>query len=150
MSRYPKNAEISSLREPFRTKAFELMSMCPWMMIHEANRTNDRQDYLFEKTPKVTNARGGQSAHNYGCAIDAVLNPKHVLLPTRRANGKDWPSLWDRSSEATGSLWLMYGQCAEELGLVWGGRWGRLDEFGLGFDLPHVEDPDWKRLRVSA
>lgn len=36
-------------------------------------RTNKEQDALFLKRPKVTNAKGGQSIHNYGLAFDIVL-----------------------------------------------------------------------------
>lgn len=36
-------------------------------------RTFKEQDELFKKRPKVTNARGGQSYHNYGLAVDIVI-----------------------------------------------------------------------------
>ena len=36
-------------------------------------RSNELQNELFNKRPKVTNARGGQSMHNYGLAFDSVL-----------------------------------------------------------------------------
>jgi peptidoglycan L-alanyl-D-glutamate endopeptidase CwlK len=36
-------------------------------------RTFAEQDALFKKVPKVTNAKGGMSYHNYGLAIDIVL-----------------------------------------------------------------------------
>ena len=36
-------------------------------------RTFAEQDALFKKVPKVTNAKGGMSYHNYGMAIDIVL-----------------------------------------------------------------------------
>lgn len=36
-------------------------------------RTNEEQDKLFAKRPKVTNAKGGQSIHNYGLAFDIVI-----------------------------------------------------------------------------
>jgi peptidoglycan L-alanyl-D-glutamate endopeptidase CwlK len=31
------------------------------------------QDALYNKRPKVTNAKGGQSIHNYGLAFDIVI-----------------------------------------------------------------------------
>ena len=36
-------------------------------------RTFAEQDALYNQKPKVTNAKGGQSIHNYGFAIDIVL-----------------------------------------------------------------------------
>jgi len=37
------------------------------------HRTNKEQDELYKKRPKVTNAKGGQSIHNYGLAFDIVI-----------------------------------------------------------------------------
>ena len=36
-------------------------------------RTYDEQDKLYAKRPRVTNARGGQSMHNFGVAADVCL-----------------------------------------------------------------------------
>lgn len=36
-------------------------------------RSNALQDKLYNQRPKVTNAKGGQSIHNYGLAFDIVL-----------------------------------------------------------------------------
>ena len=36
-------------------------------------RTFAEQDALFLKRPKVKNAKGGQSYHNYGLAFDIVM-----------------------------------------------------------------------------
>ena len=36
-------------------------------------RSIAEQDALFKQRPKVTNAKGGQSIHNYGLAFDIVL-----------------------------------------------------------------------------
>jgi len=36
-------------------------------------RSNALQDKLYNQKPKVTNAKGGQSIHNYGMAFDIVL-----------------------------------------------------------------------------
>ena len=54
----------------------------------------------------VTNARGGQSWHNYRLALDVV--------PLR--NGK---CVWDDKDP----IWLKVGEIGESLGLEWGGRW---------------------------
>jgi peptidoglycan L-alanyl-D-glutamate endopeptidase CwlK len=36
-------------------------------------RSNALQDKLYNQRPKITNAKGGQSIHNYGLAFDIVL-----------------------------------------------------------------------------
>lgn len=86
-------------------------------------RTFAEQDALFaqgrmKKGNVVTNARGGQSNHNYGLAVD--------LVPF--TNGK--PN-WD----APNSIWTALGSEAETLGLEWGGAWKKF------LDRPHVQLP---------
>ncbi|MGC2236327.1 MAG: peptidoglycan-binding protein [Pyrinomonadaceae bacterium] len=78
-------------------------------------RTFAEQDVLFNKRPKVTNARGGQSNHNYGLAVD--------LCPFK--NGK--PDFNDIKS------FNIIGKEAKKLGLEWGGDWTKL------VDKPHVQ-----------
>jgi len=41
--------------------------------IISGTRTYEQQNQLFKKRPKVTNARGGQSNHNFGIAWDVGL-----------------------------------------------------------------------------
>jgi len=41
--------------------------------IISGSRTYAEQDQLFRKVPKVTNARGGQSNHNFGIAWDVGI-----------------------------------------------------------------------------
>lgn len=71
--------------------------------------------------PIVTNARGGQSAHNYGMAFDGV-----PML-----HGKP---MWDQSHP----LWKTYGEMAAAAGAEWAGTWISFVEF------PHVQHPQWK------
>lgn len=59
---------------------------------------------------KVTNARGGESWHNYSCAFDFV-----PLI-----NGK---AIWTDEQ-----LFLKCGMIAETCGLEWAGRWIRFNE----------------------
>lgn len=40
----------------------------------------------------------------------------------------------------------MFGNASERFGLVWGGRW-QADQYGLGFDIPHIELQDWKNVK---
>ena len=42
-------------------------------MLKDYTAANVLQDKLYNQRPKVTNAKGGQSIHNYGLAFDIVL-----------------------------------------------------------------------------
>lgn len=70
---------------------------------------------------RVTNAKPGSSAHNYGLAMDVV-----PLIA-----GK---AMWD----AKHPHWRIYGECVREAGAVWGG------DFRSIKDLPHCEMPQWR------
>lgn len=63
----------------------------------------------------VTNAKGGESFHNFQCAVDVV--------PLR--NGKP---VWSTSGE-DGKLWNRIGEIGESVGLEWAGRWRTFREF---------------------
>lgn len=82
----------------------------------EGFRTFERQDELYaqgrngDTRPKVTNAKAGESLHNYGVAFDIVF----------RKEGYDGP-------------WDLVGKEGEALGLEWGGRWTEL------VDKPHFQ-----------
>lgn len=63
----------------------------------------------------VTNARAGQSWHNFRCALDVV--PMRYGKPVWDTTGKD------------GDLWRTVGELGEAAGLEWAGRWtGKLRE----------------------
>jgi peptidoglycan LD-endopeptidase CwlK len=75
----------------------------------------------------VTRAMPGQSAHNYGLAVDVV--------PI--VNGKpDW-----REEDP---VWQKLGQIGEASGLEWAGRWHDFPEF------PHLQLPNWKMHTAHA
>lgn len=79
----------------------------------QGRRTFAEQDALFKKRPRVTKARGGQSYHNYGVAVDIAFI----------VNGKiDW----------TDSLYRDVGRWAARVGLEWGGNWRFVD-------MPHLQ-----------
>lgn len=100
-----------------------------FIAITEAYRNNTRQNQLYnqpwdgkdndgdgkidEADEKVTNAKAGQSFHNYGVAFDIIF-----VVNGRRTYSGDW--------ETVGSI-------GESLGLEWGGRW---KEFR---DRPHFQ-----------
>lgn len=92
-------------------------------------RTFEQQEALYAKgrtAPgnKVTNARGGQSYHNYGLAVDIVL-----LLPGRKVS-------WDRTLDLDGdgmSDWSEVVHVFKSYGWSWGGDWRSFKDY------PHFE-----------
>ena len=87
-----------------------------------ANGYHFLADIIFDVGPQKTtgwktNAAPGESFHNYREAVDGVpvVNGKPVWNYTEN------PEAWD-----------IYGSCAKQLGLVWGGDW-------TSRDLPHLQ-----------
>jgi peptidoglycan L-alanyl-D-glutamate endopeptidase CwlK len=87
-------------------------------------RTYAEQDALFAKGrtapgPKVTNAKGGESNHNFGIAFDVGVFDGKNYLPSSPA-------------------YDVVGAIGVEIGLEWGGHWTSL------VDKPHFQlRPDW-------
>jgi len=71
---------------------------------------------------RVTNARAGDSAHNYGRAFDVV--------PLR--NGKP---VWGTTADMDRALWIQVGKIGEAAGLEWAGRWTGFVEYAHFQDL---------------
>lgn len=83
------------------------------------------QDDLYAKGrsrpgKRVTNARGGESFHNYGVAADIAFY--------NQEGGITWPEGGDYEK-----LWTRYGEHAKKQGLEWGGDWKSIT------DRPHIE-----------
>jgi len=92
-------------------------------------RTFAEQDALFNARPQVTKAKGGQSYHNYGLAVDIVL------LVDKDANGSYESALWDVKSDFDGdnkSDWMEIVAIFKRHGWEWGGDW----KF---YDAPHFQ-----------
>ena len=92
-------------------------------------RSNKEQDLLFSKRPKVTNAKGGQSYHNYGLAIDIVF-----LIDTD-GNGTYETASWNTKIDYDGdgySDWLEVVKIFKSYGWEWGGDWKFTD-------MPHFQ-----------
>jgi hypothetical protein len=96
------------------------------LLVTQGLRTWEQQDELYAKgrtTPPlgkqhiVTYAKGGQSYHNFGLALDVVVLDAHG-----KAN-------WDREHPS----WKRIGDIGKSVGLAWGGDWKTLK------DLPHFE-----------
>jgi len=97
-------------------------------------RTFAEQDTLYAqgrttKGPKVTNAKGGQSYHNFGLAIDIVL------LVDKDKNGTFETASWDVKKDFDGDKkadWMEIVAIFKRYGFEWGGDW----KFN---DAPHFE-----------
>ena len=88
------------------------------MKVASTYRTWTEQDQLYAKGRTlpgkiVTNARGGESLHDYQVAAD-------LCFSTGEAFGNDQP-------------WGLYGKVAQELGFEWGGAWTSFK------DRPHIQ-----------
>ena len=82
-----------------------------------------------------TNAAPGQSMHQYGMAADGCPIWQGKLI-------YDGPEDYV-PDVVEAELWAIYGECVEEAGLEWAGRWkGKLRE------MPHAQMPgvDWHDL----
>lgn len=106
-------------------------------------RSNAEQDALFNKRPKVTQAKGGQSIHNYGLAFDIVL------LYDNDGNGTFEEASWsmikdfDKDSKAD---WMEVTNYFKSKGWEWGGDWTKFK------DAPHFQmdfGHTWQTLKAK-
>lgn len=102
-----------------KAQGIDILITCTYRDAEEQNRLYARGRTVLtengQKVKKVTNAKAGQSAHNFRLAFDFV--------PLR--NGKP---VWG----TTGSdlmLWMQVGNIGESVGLEWAGRWVKFKEF---------------------
>jgi peptidoglycan L-alanyl-D-glutamate endopeptidase CwlK len=88
-------------------------------------RTYKEQDELYaigrtKPGKKVTNAKGGQSYHNFGLAFDIVL------IRDLNGDGKYETASWDTKIDIDGdgrSEWMEVVDIAKRYGWEWGGDW---------------------------
>ena len=99
------------------------------VVITDGFRSAADQDKLYEQGRTtggniVTNAKGGESYHNFGLAIDFALEtPSGDVI---------WDREYDRNENGVAD-WTEVVQMAKALGFDWGGDW-------KGFkDYPHLE-----------
>ncbi|MEK5030805.1 M15 family metallopeptidase [Paenibacillus sp. FSL R7-0302] len=96
------------------------------ILITQGMRTIAQQNELYaqgrtKKGDIVTNARGGDSFHNYGLAIDFAL-----LLPDGRNVS------WDMNRDGDGDKvadWQEVVQEGKKLGFEWGGDWTSFKDY---------------------
>jgi len=91
------------------------------LLVTSTYRDNASQDALYAQgrtTPgkKVTNAKAGQSWHNYKCAVDVVP----IVAGKPR---------WDVKDE----VWQQVGALGKAAGLEWAGNWTKFKE------MPHFQ-----------
>jgi peptidoglycan LD-endopeptidase CwlK len=100
-----------------------ILTGCVQMIVTQGLRTFEEQDKLYNQKPKVTNAKGGQSIHNYGLAFDFCL-----------VKGKN--TIWDVAKDYDGDKkadWMEVVEYLKSLGYKWGG------DFRSISDKPHFE-----------
>lgn len=124
----------SKLDPDFRLVVFRLLKRLAargiQMTLVEGYRTPARQELLAADARLVTRARGFESRHQYGLAVDlAPLVDGRALISERDG----------RAAAAYQAL----GEEAEAMGLVWGGRW-------TFRDLMHVEAPGVIRENMAV
>lgn len=78
-------------------------------------RTFAEQDALYNQKPKVTKAKGGQSYHNYGLAVDIVL----LLNDGKSAS---WDTVTDFDNDGLAD-WQEVVYVFGLFGWEWGGNW---------------------------
>lgn len=114
---------ISDLHPKVAEKAHAFIAACRDhgidILITSTYRDNESQNALYAQGrtvagPVVTNAKGGQSWHNYRLAFDVV--PLRNGKPVWGMNGSD------------GDLWKHVGALGESVGLEWAGRWKKFKE----------------------
>lgn len=103
------------------------------MLVTQGLRTFEEQDKLYAQRPKVTNAKGGQSIHNYGLAFDFCL-----------INGGK--TIWDVAKDFDADKqpdWMEVVKVFKDAGYTWGG------DFRSFKDRPHFEKTfghTWQQL----
>nr|WP_223254282.1 M15 family metallopeptidase [Halobacillus halophilus] len=98
------------------------------MVITDGHRSVESQNELYargrsEEGKVVTHAKGGESYHNYGLAIDFALQTD---------NGVVWNM--ERDGNGNGkSDWMEVVAIAKDLGFEWGGDWSNFKDY------PHLQ-----------
>lgn len=111
----------------------EILTSNVKMLVTQGLRTFEEQDKLYNKRPKVTNAKGGQSIHNYGLAFDFCLVQGGRTI---------WDVAKDFDSDKVPD-WMEVVKVFKDAGYRWGG------DFKSFTDKPHFEKTfghTWQQL----
>lgn len=137
---------IQKLHPSVREEMLKIVAECDLALTGKAKvritqglRTFKEQDDLYaigrtKPGAKVTNAKGGQSVHNFGFAVDVCL-----IIDGKTAS---WDTVkdWDNDTIAD---WYECVKIFARYGWDWGGNWKKFK------DLPHFDKRgfnDWKKL----
>jgi peptidoglycan L-alanyl-D-glutamate endopeptidase CwlK len=124
------------VREEMKTiidECNQVLSGRSQVRVAQGLRTFAEQDALYNQRPKVTNARGGQSIHNYGMAVDIVL-----IIDGKTASW-DTHKDWDNDGVAD---WDECVKIFAKHGWSWGGSWSSFK------DMPHFDKIGFNNWRV--
>jgi peptidoglycan L-alanyl-D-glutamate endopeptidase CwlK len=111
---------LDELTPPAKERVEQFLRLCKEndidLLVTSTYRDHESQTALYEQGRTtagkvVTNAKAGDSWHNWRCAVDVV-----PLI-----NGK--PN-WDGSDP----VWTKIGELGEQAGLEWAGRWRTFKE----------------------
>lgn len=114
-------SSLHPILEAKLTQLIKRMGESGWVVaVQSGYRSIDEQNKLYAQGrtkpgKRVTNAKGGQSYHNFGVAADVVF----------KVNGK-WS--WDDKLP-----WSKLGEEGKAIGLEWGGDWKSIK------DRPHFQ-----------
>jgi peptidoglycan L-alanyl-D-glutamate endopeptidase CwlK len=131
---------IAKLHPSVREEMTKIVNECNTLLtgrsqvrIAQGLRTFAEQDALYNQRPKVTKAKGGQSIHNYGFAIDLVL-----IIDGKTASW-DVKKDWDNDGIAD---WDECVKVFAKHGWSWGGSWASFKDF------PHFDKIGFNNWRV--
>ena len=137
----PTSNKIAQLHPSVRNEVSKIINECDKALMGRAKvrisqglRTFAEQDALYKKRPKVTNAKGGKSVHNYGFAVDIVM-----IIDGKVASW-DTAKDWDNDKVAD---WYECVKIFAKYGWDWGGNWKSFK------DLPHFDKRgfnEWRKL----
>lgn len=145
MDKHTKN-RIAKLHPSVRTEVTKIIEECDRELTGRAKvritqglRTIEEQNLLYNQGrtlpgKKITNAKGGQSIHNYGLAVDIclIIDGKEASWDTK----KDWDN--DQVAD-----WYECVKIFAKNGWEWGGNWKTFK------DMPHFEKRNhnsWQKL----
>jgi peptidoglycan L-alanyl-D-glutamate endopeptidase CwlK len=137
---------ITKLHPSVRKEVTEIIEECDTALTSRAKirvtqglRTIEEQNLMYAQGRtlpgnKITNAKGGQSVHNYGFAVDIclIIDGKEASWDT----AKDWDN--DQTAD-----WYECVKIFARHGWEWGGNWKMFK------DLPHFDKKnlnDWRKL----
>ena len=131
---------IAKLHPSVREEMTKIINQCndslkgrSQVRISQGLRTFAEQDALYNKRPRVTKAKGGQSIHNYGFAVDIVL-----IIDGKTASW-DTHKDWDNDGIAD---WDECVKIFAKHGWSWGGNWTSFK------DMPHFDKIGFNNWRV--